>query len=42
MNIPSLLIPKANIVYLNSKDSLEFALSVFRESSYHAVPVINA
>ena len=42
MNIPSLLIPKANIVHLNSKDSLEFALSVFRESSYHAVPVINA
>lgn len=42
MNIPSLLIPKANIVHLNIKDSLEFALSVFRESSYHAVPVINS
>ncbi|MGN1126729.1 MAG: CBS domain-containing protein [Ruminococcus sp.] len=41
MNIPSLLIPKANVVYLHSKDSVEFALSVFRQNSYQAVPVIN-
>ncbi|MGN1132501.1 MAG: CBS domain-containing protein [Ruminococcus sp.] len=42
MNIPSLLIPKANVVYLHSKDSIEFALSVFRQSSFQAVPVINS
>ncbi|MCH5202311.1 MAG: CBS domain-containing protein [Oscillospiraceae bacterium] len=41
MNIPSLLLPKANIMYLNSKDSVEFALSVFQTNSYTAVPVIN-
>ena len=41
MNIPSLLIPKANVEYLHSKDSIEFALSVFRQNSYQAVPVIN-
>lgn len=41
MNIPSLLIPKANIIYLHSKDSVEFALRIFRENSYTAVPVIN-
>ncbi len=41
MNIPSLLIPKGNVIYLHSKDSVEFALFVFREHSYTAVPVIN-
>lgn len=41
MNIPSLLIPKANVEYLHSKDSIEFALSIFRQNSYQAVPVIN-
>lgn len=41
MNIPSLLIPKANIMYLNSKDSVEFALTVFQTNSYTAIPVIN-
>lgn len=42
MNIPSLLIPKGNITYLHTKDSIEFALSVFRQTSYTAVPVINS
>lgn len=41
MNIPSLLIPKGNVTYLHTKDSIEFALSVFRKNSYTAVPVIN-
>lgn len=42
MNIPSLLIPKANVEYLCTKDSLEFALAMFRKNSYSAVPVINS
>ena len=42
MNIPSLLIPKANVEYLRSKDSIEFALDIFRRNSYSAVPVINS
>jgi CBS domain-containing protein len=41
MNIPSLLIPKANVVYLNSKDSVDFALKLIRSHSYTAIPVIN-
>ena len=42
MNIPSLLIPKANVEYLRTKDSIEFALDIFRRNSYSAVPVINS
>ena len=42
MNIPSLLIPKANVEYLKTKDSIEFALDIFRRNSYSAVPVINS
>ena len=42
MNIPSLLIPKANVEYLRTKDSIEFALEIFRRNSYSAVPVINS
>ena len=42
MNIPSLLIPKANVEYLRTKDSIEFALDIFRRNSYPAVPVINS
>ena len=42
MNIPSLLIPKANVGYLRTKDSIEFALDIFRRNSYSAVPVINS
>ena len=42
MNIPSLLIPKANVEYLRTKDSIEFALDIFRSNSYSAVPVINS
>lgn len=41
MNIPSLLIPKAHVEYLRTKDSIEFALDIFRRNSYSAVPVIN-
>jgi len=36
MNIPSLLIPKANVEYLRTKDSIEFALDIFRRNSYSA------
>ena len=42
MNIPSLLIPKANVEYLRTKDSIEFALDIFRRNSYSAVPVISS
>lgn len=42
MNIPSLLIPKAHVEYLRTKDSIEFALDIFRRNSYSAVPVINS
>ena len=42
MNIPSLLIPKAKVEYLRTKDSIEFALDIFRRNSYSAVPVINS
>ena len=42
MNIPSLLIPKANVEYLRTKDSIDFALDIFRRNSYSAVPVINS
>ncbi len=42
MNIPSLLIPKGNVTYLHTKDSIEFAFSVFKSTSYTAVPVINS
>ena len=42
MFIPSLLIPKANVEYLRTKDSIEFALDIFRRNSYSAVPVINS
>lgn len=42
MNIPSLLIPKANVEYLRTKDSIKFALDIFRRNSYSAVPVINS
>ena len=42
MNIPSLLIPKANVENLRTKDSIEFALDIFRRNSYSAVPVINS
>ena len=42
MNIPSLLITKANVEYLRTKDSIEFALDIFRRNSYSAVPVINS
>lgn len=42
MNIPSLLIPKANVEHLRTKDSIEFALDIFRRNSYSAVPVINS
>lgn len=42
MNIPSLLIPKANVEYVRTKDSIEFALDIFRRNSYSAVPVINS
>lgn len=42
MNIPSLLIPKASVEYLRTKDSIEFALDIFRRNSYSAVPVINS
>ena len=42
MNIPSLLIPKANVEYLRTKASIEFALDIFRRNSYSAVPVINS
>lgn len=42
MNIPSLIIPKANVEYLRTKDSIEFALDIFRRNSYSAVPVINS
>ena len=42
MNIPSLLIPKANVEYLRTKDSIEFALDIFRRNSYSAVTVINS
>ena len=42
MNIPSLLIPKANVEYLRTKDYIEFALDIFRRNSYSAVPVINS
>ena len=42
MNIPSLLIPKANVEYLRTKDSIEFALDIFRRNPYSAVPVINS
>jgi CBS domain-containing protein len=41
MNIPSLLIPKANVVFLNSKDSVDFALQIIKSHSYTAIPVIN-
>lgn len=42
MNIPSLLIPKGNVTYLHTKDSVEFALSILRRTSYTAIPVINS
>lgn len=42
MNIPSLIIPKAHVEYLRTKDSIEFALDIFRRNSYSAVPVINS
>ncbi len=42
LNLQSILIPKANVEYLRTKDSIEFALDIFRRNSYSAVPVINS